>query len=54
MLREEKRSIKKVNLKNVLGFLEQWFLLPSRDFTCSKPTKETLKIPEQDVKCVWS
>ena len=31
-------------------FLERWFLLPSRDFTCSKATIETRKTVEQDVE----
>ena len=31
------------------SFLERWFLLPSRDFTCSKPTIVTLKSPQQHV-----
>ena len=34
------------------GFLEQLLLLPSRDFTCSKLTIETLKTLKQDGKCV--
>ena len=34
------------------GFLEWWLLLPSRDFTCSKSTIETLKTLEHNVKCV--
>ena len=34
------------------GFLEWWLLLPSRDFTCSKSTKETLKTLEHNMKCV--
>ena len=36
------------------GFLKRWLLLPSRDFTYSKSTIETLKTLEQYVKCVSS
>ena len=41
------------NKRAISRFFGTVTLLPSRDFTCSKVTTETLKTLEQDVKCVW-
>ena len=42
------------NKRAISRFFEAVALIPNRDSTCSKSTKETLKTLEQDVKCVNS